>query len=289
MRLKKMLLPAILTASICLFSSCKDYIGKEKSHPFFVKAGSCKAAGNYKEAAQYFEEFLNVCPRSPLTHYELASIYNDNLDDPLKAVYHYQRYLELDKNSPDAENVAKFIENAKRKLFDSLSKQYESADASKAYAETDMAKKRLAQYVEYSKKLREQNQLLREQNLAMRKRIEGFSKESVKFKETAKALKEQSEKETEESEKPAAQTEVKTAQETAKPAPEQKEEVKQQTPAKTHKVVKGDSLYNLSKKYYGSTRYWTIIRDANKGKLGRNDSVRIGQTIIIPDLKEKKK
>ena len=285
MHLQKLFLSAVLIASVGLFSACKDYVGKEKSHPFFVKAGACKSAGNYKEAAQYFEEFLNVCPRSPLVHYELASLYNDNLDDPIKAVYHYQKYLELDKHSSDAENVEKFIVTAKKKLFESLSKQYESADTSKAHEETDMVKKRLAQYVEYSTKLREQNQKLREQNLAMRQRIEGFSKDSAKFKETAKALKEQSEKNTEE-----AEPEQKTAaKETPKPAAPVQEETKQQVPAKTHKVVKGDNLYNISKKYYGEKKYWTVIRDANKGKLGRNDSVRIGQVIIIPELKDKKK
>lgn len=288
MILQKILLPAVLSASICLFSSCKDYVGKEKSHPFFVKAGSCKSVGNYKEAAQYFEEFLNVCPRSPITHYELASLYNDNLNDPIKAVYHYQRYLELDKHSADAENVSKFIEVAKKKIFDDLSKQYENADTSKAYAETDMAKKRLAQYVEYSAKLREQNQKLREQNLIMRKRIESFSRESVKFRETAKSLREQSEKEPEDAPAPAQTSAAQETQKTA-PAAVQTETQTQAAASKTHKVVKGDNLYNLSKKYYGSAKYWTVLRDANKEKLGRNSSVRIGQTIVVPELPGKKK
>ena len=96
---------------------------------------------------------------------------------------------------------------------------------------------------------------------------------------------EQSEKNTEETE-----PEQKTAaKETPKPAAPVQEETKQQGPAKTHKVVKGDNLYNISKKYYGEKKYWTVIRDANKGKLGRNDSVRIGQLIVIPELKDKKK
>ena len=96
-----------LSGSLLVLTSCGDYIGKEKSHPFFVKAETSRNAGNYKEAAQYFEEFLNVCPRSPVVHYELGSLYTDHLNDPYKAVYHYQRYLELDRTSPDAENIRK--------------------------------------------------------------------------------------------------------------------------------------------------------------------------------------
>lgn len=328
MQLKKILIVLPLLASMMLLSSCGDYIGKEKEHPFFVKAGACKSSGNYKEAAEYFEEFLNVCPRSPITHYELATLYSDNLDDPFKAVYHYQRYLELAKNSPDAENVAKFIEISKRKAFDRLSKQFESAETAKAYADAAKAKKLLDQYVAYGAKLREQNTLLRNQNSEMRARIEKFSKDSSKFRETVQNLKKQMEQPdpVEPGQKsgnevlPAnrktdqaasgdswekAQITASSASSTA--AGEKKTEEK--SPAegvkntaapgavatvagtatvpsaqKTHKVVKGDTLYNLAKKYYGSSRYYRLIRDANKAQLGEKEILRIGQELVLPPL-----
>ncbi len=192
MNLKKPLLLILLTGAALLTVSCGDYVGKEKSHPFFVKAETSRSAGNYKEAAQYFEEFLNVCPRSPAVHYELAALYTDHLDDPYKAVYHYQRFLELNRNSPDAENIRTFIESAKRKIFEQLSKRFESADTARAYAEAEKTRKILDQYVAYSQKLRSQNDTLRAQNEEMRKRIESFAKESEKFRQTVKNLERQS-------------------------------------------------------------------------------------------------
>lgn len=188
MNLKKLLLLIPLSGSLLVLTSCGDYIGKEKSHPFFVKAETSRNAGNYKEAAQYFEEFLNVCPRSPVVHYELGSLYTDHLNDPYKAVYHYQRYLELDRTSPDAENIRKFIDGSKRRIFEQLSTQFESADTARAYEEAEKTRKLLDQYVAYSKKLRAQNDTLRSQNDEMRKRIESFGKESEKFKQTVKEL-----------------------------------------------------------------------------------------------------
>ena len=162
MNLKKLLVIPLCGLMLAA-TSCGDYVGKEKSHPFFVKAETCRASGGYNEAAQYYEEFLNVCPRSPVAHYELASLYADHLNDPYRAIYHYQRYLELDRNSPDAENIRKFIDGSKRKALD--------------------------QYVAYTKKIQAQNKQLREQNEEMRKRIETFklrvetyTRESEQFK-----------------------------------------------------------------------------------------------------------
>ncbi len=330
MQIKKFLTVLPLLAFMMLFSSCGDYIGKEKEHPFFVKAGACKASGNYKEAAEYYAEFLNVCPRSPITHYELASLYGDNLDDPFKAIYHYQRYLELARNSPDAENVSKFIEISKRKAFDSLSKQFESAETAKAYAEVAKVKKLLDQYVAYGAKLREQNTLLRKQNSEMRTRIEKFSRDSSEFRKTVQNLKKQMEQpdpvepgqtsgaapllppggqksdpaenaDSWENAKVAASSSSSTAAGDGKTKPVSQAEnaktaiatggvatvagaVTVPSAQKTHKVVKGDTLYNLAKKYYGSSRYYRLIWDANKAQLGEKGLLRIGQELVLPPL-----
>ena len=75
---------AIAASSAVMLTSCGDYVGKEKTHPLFIKAGTAKNAGNYQEAAKYLEEFLTICPKSAETHFRLASLYGDNLDEPLK-------------------------------------------------------------------------------------------------------------------------------------------------------------------------------------------------------------
>ena len=54
---------------------------------------------------------------------------------------------------------------------------------------------------------------------------------------------------------------------------------------KIHKVVKGDCLYNIAKKYYGNGNLYPKIKEANKTKypsLAKNNIIYVGMELIIP-------
>jgi hypothetical protein len=54
---------------------------------------------------------------------------------------------------------------------------------------------------------------------------------------------------------------------------------------KTHKVVRGDTLYDIAKKYYGKGSLYPKIKEANKTKypsLAKNDIIYVGMELIIP-------
>ena len=54
---------------------------------------------------------------------------------------------------------------------------------------------------------------------------------------------------------------------------------------KTHKVVKGDCLYDIAKKYYGNGNLYPKIKEANKPKypsLSKNNIIYVGMELIIP-------
>ena len=54
---------------------------------------------------------------------------------------------------------------------------------------------------------------------------------------------------------------------------------------KTHKVVKGDCLYDIAKKYYGNGNLYPKIKEANKSKypsLSKNNIIQINWELIIP-------
>ena len=155
---------AIAASSAVMLTSCGDYVGKEKTHPLFIKAGTAKNAGNYQEAAKYLEEFLTICPKSAETHFRLASLYGDNLDEPLKAVYHYRKYLELAPNdTTNADDINGFTELAKKRLYEKLKEEYKDNSANIALNEDlEKTKERLNKYVEYSKALETQNQQMKQ-------------------------------------------------------------------------------------------------------------------------------
>lgn len=53
--------------------------------------------------------------------------------------------------------------------------------------------------------------------------------------------------------------------------------------ASTYTVVKGDCLWNIAKKFYGSGARYTVIYDANKGVIGSNPNlIYPGQVLAIP-------
>lgn len=265
----------LFTASI--FTGCSDYVGKEKTHPLFVKAGASRAAGNYKEAAQFYEDFLYVCPKSPLAHFELASVYGDHLDNPFRAMFHYEKYLELSPNSPDAEDVKKFSDACRKRVFDKLSKDYVADGTAKAQQESAKYRAKLQEYVEYARKLQAQNEKMKQMI-----RSGSVTREvSVRPLRTPQVQKndEFSEGEVQVRTQPVKQTRQTAEQPKPKPAGNQPS-----IGERSYTVGQGDSLIKISIKMYGKQKYWTKIRDANPGKIGPQGQVRAGITIRIPTL-----
>jgi nucleoid-associated protein YgaU len=54
------------------------------------------------------------------------------------------------------------------------------------------------------------------------------------------------------------------------------------TGGKTHSVAKGETLADISKKYYGTTKNWKKIVEANPGVSPEN--LKVGQKLVIPEV-----
>jgi hypothetical protein len=48
------------------------------------------------------------------------------------------------------------------------------------------------------------------------------------------------------------------------------------------KVREGDSLRRIARRVYGNEELWKAIRDANRDKVGRDDSISVGEVLVIP-------
>ena len=55
----------------------------------------------------------------------------------------------------------------------------------------------------------------------------------------------------------------------------------------SYKVQPHDTLIKISMKCYGTKRYYHLIVNANRGKIGPNNQIRIGQTLVIPPKPQK--
>jgi len=53
-----------------------------------------------------------------------------------------------------------------------------------------------------------------------------------------------------------------------------------------HTIKSGDTLSEISQKYYGTTRKWKLIQDANPDKIPDPNRLKIGVRIVIPNASE---
>ncbi len=68
---------------------------REERDPMLRRAQAKKAAQDIPGAVEAYLEVLDKKPRLSRAHLELAWIYDNDLEDYVRAAYHYQRYLEL--------------------------------------------------------------------------------------------------------------------------------------------------------------------------------------------------
>ena len=102
--MKKILL---LMCAAILLSGCGK--SDERNHPLFQKGKRAQSVGNGEEAAEFFHKFLARRPDSVYVHLQLATVYDELLDEPLTAAYHYRQYLRLVPDAPDAEEVRSWL------------------------------------------------------------------------------------------------------------------------------------------------------------------------------------
>ena len=79
-----------------------------------------------------------------------------------------------------------------------------------------------------------------------------------------------------------ATAEAPTAVAKAEPVAQKKPVAKAEVKTQTYTVKKGDTLSKIAQQFYGSSKKWRRIVDANKDKLGQSQVLRTGMTLVIP-------
>jgi tetratricopeptide (TPR) repeat protein len=88
----------------------------EDRDPHFQRGRDLVNSQEFKAAAEEFEKALETNPRSAAAHYELGCLCDGKLGDYAAAVYHYERLLRLDPESPRASLVRERIRGCKLEL-----------------------------------------------------------------------------------------------------------------------------------------------------------------------------
>ena len=125
--MKKILL--LLCAAI-LLSGCGK--SDERNHPLFQKGKRAQSAGNGEEAAEFFHKFLARRPGNAYVYLQLATVYDEMLNEPLTAAYHYRQYLRLVPDAPDAEEVRSWLKICEKRCYENLQKEFSESPAATA-------------------------------------------------------------------------------------------------------------------------------------------------------------
>lgn len=101
------------------FSGC-DRLLHLKPQQQFAEAERKSSEGNYPAAILAYEAALDGTPKTAEVHYKLALMYDDRLNQPVSAVHHLQRYLDLAPSGPHAKEARTFLKQDQLKLMAAL-------------------------------------------------------------------------------------------------------------------------------------------------------------------------
>ena len=290
-------------------------------NPFYLRGMRLRQEEKYTEAAEAFEKCLRLSPNSAKANLQLAMLCEDKLSDPVGAVFHYRAYLQKAPNSDDAERTKKFLERVERTILQQFMDRF-PADVEVMLAKNTGNSNGVLTPREYffsqrAKKLTDENARLRLELDKLQQVGEASVQPPVGSAEPVSEPVSDPGPEpgTAPANPPAASarqpggtaavpgTAVTTdaARATAVPPPAtatgrativpvtgtakngtKTSATPKATIRSTYKAQKGDTLAAISRKVYGATGYWMLIRDANPELLHGSTNVREGMTLKIP-------
>ena len=261
-------------------------LSSEMDDSSYRDAQQLEREGRWDEA---LADYLKVIDRrgdaAPESNLDAGLIYLHHRQNPIFAIYHFSKYLELEPNSKKATMVLGMIDSAKREFARTLPGQPLES---------------LAEHMGYEEQvslLQRQNDELRAENAALRAGVSTPVTHSSSLDlgsiPTVHAAEEAPAPSAGSGDSPISLAPVGGAGEAAPPAVTQAPEEAapaQAPPAKApsaagrhHVVVKGDTLFSLAQRYYGSRSRWRDIFAANRGALAsENSPLKIGVDLKIP-------
>jgi tetratricopeptide (TPR) repeat protein len=224
---------------------------REERDPMLRRAQSRKEAQDIDGAIDLYNKAIDRKPGLARAHFDLGLIYDQEKHDYLRAIYHYERYLELRPGAEKKQYIEGMIRHARISFAASLPERP----------------------VEAVREIK----LLKEEVEALRKQLE----EQSKVQASAGFAAVRPSRSAEAPPAPAAPTNAPSPAKGQTPAPPPAPAAPGR-PMETYTVQVGDNLSRIAAKVYGDKGKWEKIYNANKDKLPTAKSVKVGQTLVIP-------
>lgn len=276
--MKYLFAPVILL----LLCSCGQ---KDDNHPLFHKASRELRSGNARDAEVLFVQYLKINPDSIATHRDLATIYDDHLNSPDKAIYHYRKFLELAPHeNNDYEAVQAWVASSEQKYFKQLKERFGDATDAKATEPPPSG--------DVSAELAAKDQLIER----YREHLRIYIKKNQQLTDYLNQLKADPQTEPISAPAESAAAEIPPPARQISPSdyivqkrraaafntPVTETETENKPGPTIYTVERGDTLIGISRRFYGNGRYYRLIMEANSTILNSPADLKIGQQLIIP-------
>ncbi len=235
-------------------------IVSETDEKQYQLAQQFKGEGRTEEALSAFHRVIDARRDAPESHLEAGYIYLHELKDPIRAIYHFDRYLQFKPQSPQATQVRQLIETAQKEFARQLPAQPYQGDLDRI------------DLMELVKNLKQENDSLKRDLMAAEARVQQLQNvvgqtRSVPSQPTSTA--------------------AVTPQQPIRAQVQQPRTPVAATPnpasvPRSHVVQGGDTLSTISSRYYGTPSRWIDIYQANRDRLRSENALKVGQELRIP-------
>lgn len=247
----------LVSTCLALLSGCAPSgveVVSETDEKQYQLAQDFKNQGRTEEALSAFLRVIDARRDAPESHLEAGYIYLRTMKDPIRAIYHFERYLQFRPQSPQATQVRQLIETSQKEFARQLPAQPYEGDLERF------------DLMELVNSLKQENDSLKRDLVAAQKRMAQL--ENV-----------------------LGQARRMPAPQTSTTASLRQEPIRPQAVAATpnpanvpraYTVQSGDTLSTISARFYGTPSRWIDIYQANRDRLSSENALRVGQEIRIP-------
>ncbi len=278
MRIRSMVQVALAGVALFCAAGCDRggdaTMTAEADEPNFRQGQQLVRQGRNQEA---LNAFLKVIAKrsdaAPESHLEAGLLYLQQVKDPVAAIYHFRKYLELQPNSRQAALVKQRIDAATREFARTLPAQPLESRVDRM------------DELELIGRLQRENEQLRAELASLRANPPVLTQSRIALGTApvpvARDVPASFYAPAEVDDSPVS---LAPADDAAAFVPAQPARPTAPTAAagRRHVVVKGDTLFSLAQKYYGNRSRWRDIYAANRNVLPNENALRLGMELTIP-------